>query len=152
MSMNPSLDFTGEELTQLSLVLKHLINQTQSIHKITTDLLLFSNSLSYEKRRVIIGILNRQAEDNLLRPDASVTMIDQLQFGAHLGFGEVKTIQPTCDKAALFSDFLRLTHLTKECLDNHLLDASFSFQIYGFSVSFYMTRLPYHKLYTMTEL
>lgn len=57
MSMNPSLDFTGEELTQLSLVLKHLINQTQSIHKITTDLLLFSNSLSYEKRRVIIGIV-----------------------------------------------------------------------------------------------
>ncbi|KAI8330666.1 hypothetical protein EDC96DRAFT_528088 [Choanephora cucurbitarum] len=198
-SMNSSLDFTSDELTQLNLVLKHLINQTQSVHNIATNLMVFSNSLDYEKRRVIIGIamlvlklpkdpivdittiseselwsiyfdpflsaiisdnerntllrwLNKQAEDDLLRPDASLTTINQLQFGSNLGFGEVKISQPTCDKAALCNDFLRLTHLTKECLDNHLLDASFSFQIHGFSVSFYMTQLPCHKLYTMTEL
>ncbi|KAI7856631.1 hypothetical protein BDC45DRAFT_533595 [Circinella umbellata] len=160
-SMNSSLDFTSDELTQLNLVLKHLINQTQSVHNIATNLMVFSNSLDYEKRRVIIGIamlntllrwLNKQAEDDLSRPDASLTMINQLQFGFNLGFGEVKISQPTCDKAALCNDFVRLTHLTKECLDNHLLDASFSFQIHGFSVSFYMTQLPCHKLYTMTEL
>ncbi|CAO3657507.1 unnamed protein product [Mucor hiemalis] len=31
-TMDSSLDFTSEELTQLNLVLKHLINQTQSVH------------------------------------------------------------------------------------------------------------------------
>ncbi|ORE02358.1 hypothetical protein BCV72DRAFT_53925 [Rhizopus microsporus var. microsporus] len=178
MSIGLSLDFTSEDLMRLNLILKQLTNHTQSIYRITIDILLFSNSLTYEKRRVLIGIallilklprdpiadvtniseselwsiyfdpllsaivsdnernmllrwLNKQAEGNLLRPDASITLIDQLQFGAHLGFGEVKIVQPTCDKAALCSDFLRLTHLTKECLDSHLLDASFSFQIYG---------------------
>ena len=55
-SMNSSLDFTSDELTQLNLVLKHLINQTQSVHNIATNLMVFSNSLDYEKRRVIIGI------------------------------------------------------------------------------------------------
>ncbi|KAI7887055.1 uncharacterized protein EV154DRAFT_573864 [Mucor mucedo] len=198
-SMNSSLDFTSDELTQLNLVLKRLITQTQSVHNIATNLRVFSNSLDYEKRRVIIGIamlviklpkdpivdittisesklwsiyfdpflsaiisdnerntllrwLNKQAEDDLLRPDASFTTINQLQFGFNLGFGEVKISQPTCDKGALCNDVLRLTHLTKEYLDNHRLDASLSFQIHGFSVSFYMTQLPCHKLYTTTEL
>ncbi|KAG1175131.1 hypothetical protein G6F47_004459 [Rhizopus delemar] len=151
MSIDLSFDFTSEELMQLNLILKHLINQAQSVCKITTDLLLFSSSLNYEKRRAIIDIvllilkpsrdpivdvtdiseselwtiyldpllstivsdnerntllrwLKKQAEDNLLRPDASITLIDQLQVGAHLGFGKVKIIQPTCDKAALCSD------------------------------------------------
>ncbi|KAI7874007.1 uncharacterized protein EV154DRAFT_527502 [Mucor mucedo] len=188
-----------DELTQLNLILKRLINQTQSVHNIATNLRVFSNSLDYEKRRVIIGIailviklpkdpivdittiseselwsiyfdpflsaiisdnerntllrwLNKQAENDLLRPDASLTTINQLQFGFNLGFGEVKISQPTCDKAALCNDVLRLTHLTKEYLDNHRLDASLSFQIHGFSVSFYMTQLPCHKLYTTAEL
>lgn len=55
-SMNSSLDFTSDELKQLNLVLKHLTNQTQSVHNIATKLMVFSNSLDYEKRRVIIGI------------------------------------------------------------------------------------------------
>jgi hypothetical protein len=59
----------------------------------------------------------QQAEDELLRPDASITMIDELEFGANLGYGEVIIAQPTCGKAALCWDFLRLTHLTKESLD-----------------------------------
>lgn len=48
--------YQWEELMQLNLVLKHLIHQTQSIYNIITDLLLFFNSLNYEKCRVIIGI------------------------------------------------------------------------------------------------
>ncbi|EIE80183.1 hypothetical protein G6F46_000888 [Rhizopus delemar] len=149
---HPSRPFLLEYYQLPSLaILKHLINQAQSVCKITTDLLLFSSSLNYEKRRAIIDIvllilkpsrdpivdvtdiseselwtiyldpllstivsdnerntllrwLKKQAEDNLLRPDASITLIDQLQVGAHLGFGKVKIIQPTCDKAALCSD------------------------------------------------
>lgn len=87
--------------------------------------------ISDNERNTLLRWLNKQAEDDLLRPDASVTTINQLQFGFNIGYGQVKISQPTCDKAALCNDFLRLTHLTKECLDNHLLDASFSFQIHG---------------------
>lgn len=57
MSIDLSFDFTSEELMQLNLILKHLINQAQSVCKITTDLLLFSSSLNYEKRRAIIDIV-----------------------------------------------------------------------------------------------
>lgn len=92
---------------------------------------LLSAVFSDNERNTLLRWLNKQTDDSLLRPDASITLVDQLHFGAHIGFGEVKIIQPTCDKAALCSGFLRLTHLTKECLDSHLLDASFSFQIYG---------------------
>lgn len=41
--------------------------------------------------------LNKQAEEGLLRPDISITMIDQLKFGANLGFGQVKISQAACD-------------------------------------------------------
>lgn len=56
MSIDLSLDFTSKGLMQLDLILKQLTNHTQSVYKITTDLFLFSNSLTYEKRRVLIGI------------------------------------------------------------------------------------------------
>jgi hypothetical protein len=77
---------------------------------------LLSAVISDNERNTLLRWLNKQAEDNLKRPEATVTMIDQLHFGAHLGFGEVKNFQLTCDKAALCNDFLRLAHLTKGCL------------------------------------
>lgn len=70
----------------------------------------------------------------MLRPDAFIAMIDQLKFGADLGFGEVKIAQPACDKAALCWDFLRLAHLIKESFDSNSLGASFSFQIHGMCI------------------
>lgn len=56
MSIDLSLDFTSEDLMQLNLILKQLTNHTQSVYRITTDILLFSNFLTYEKRRTLIGI------------------------------------------------------------------------------------------------
>lgn len=89
--------------------------------------ILFSDS----ERGTILRWLNKLTEDDLVRPDATITLIDQLEFRANLGFGEVKIANLKCNKAALCLDFLRLTHLTKECIDSNYLDGSFSFQIHG---------------------
>lgn len=66
-----------------------------------------------------------------MRPDAAITQIDQLDYGGNIGYGEVKIAQPTCDKAALCLDFLRIANLNKESLDSNCLKSSFGFQIHG---------------------
>ncbi|KAL0097179.1 hypothetical protein J3Q64DRAFT_1611804, partial [Phycomyces blakesleeanus] len=133
-------------------VLKQLANNSQSIYKVPTDLMLLSSSLTYEKHRVIIDILcykidklprnpiadsadisesklwdtyfdsflpanfsdnerstllrwlNKHAKVNLIQLETSITLIDQLNFGANPGFGEVKNSKPKCDKATLCGD------------------------------------------------
>lgn len=89
--------------------------------------LLFSDS----ERNTMLRWLNKLTEDDLVRPDATITVIDQLEFGINLGFGEVKIAESKCNKAALCWDFLRLAHLSKECIDKNYLNGSFSFQIHG---------------------
>lgn len=96
---------------------------------------------------------NKLAEDEIsMRPDATITSIKQADLGENIGFGEAKTAQPTCDKAALCLDFVRLAYLGKKSIDNGCLEASLCFQIHGFRIVFYLTRLDYDKLYTMTQI
>ncbi|KAL0095620.1 hypothetical protein F4703DRAFT_1825554 [Phycomyces blakesleeanus] len=171
---------------RLNLVLKQLANNSQSIYKVPTDLMLLSSSLTIDKlprnpiadsadisesklwdtyfdsflpanfsdneRSTLLRWLNKHAKVNLIQLETSITLIDQLNFGANPGFGEVKNSKPKCDKATLCGDFLRLAHLTKGSIDNPHLEASISFRIHGFSITFYMTRLDYPIIYTMTEL
>ncbi|KAG1516319.1 hypothetical protein G6F53_002255 [Rhizopus delemar] len=86
------------------------------------------------------------------RPDAVISIIDRLQFGETLGHGEVKIAEPTCNKAALCMDLAKIACFSKEAIDCNLLESTIAFQIHGFAVTFYLTRLEYDGLYMMYEI
>lgn len=72
-----------------------------------------------------------------MRPDAIISVVDQLQFGCTLGHGEVKISQPTCEKAAVCLDLIRIAHFNKDAIDNYLIESVFAFQIHGFAIGIY---------------
>ncbi len=72
-----------------------------------------------------------------MRPDATVTKIQQLKYGCNLRHGEVKTKTSTCDIHALALDLLRINVLAKDTLDHNKLSHTLAFQIHGFTVTFY---------------
>ncbi|KAI8883367.1 hypothetical protein K501DRAFT_184637, partial [Backusella circina FSU 941] len=68
-------------------------------------------------------------------------------------------IQPTCNKAALCMDLVRVACFSKEAIDLHLLESSISFQIHvanfvniRFAITFFLTRLDHDGLYVMYEV
>ncbi|KAI8070167.1 hypothetical protein BDF21DRAFT_328277, partial [Thamnidium elegans] len=61
-------------------------------------------------------------------------------------------IQSTCNKAALCMDLARVACFSKEAIDLHLLESSISFQIHGFAITFFLTRLDHDGLYVMYEV
>lgn len=54
--IDQSIDFTEEEYITISNIIKMLSTPGESIYKLATDLMILANSLTYEKRRVIIGV------------------------------------------------------------------------------------------------
>ncbi|KAI8967120.1 hypothetical protein BDF20DRAFT_1005100 [Mycotypha africana] len=76
-----------------------------------------------------------------MRPDATISKIQQRNFGQSLGFGEVKVARPTTDNHALCLDLLRLGAFCKDTIDMNKLQAALAFQINGFSIIFYLMRL-----------
>jgi hypothetical protein len=86
------------------------------------------------------------------RPDAIISNIIQLGFNFSLGFGEAKKVEKNCNTYDLCRDLLRLAIFTKNTIDINKLHASLSFQIHGFNISFFLTRLDHHGIYTMVEV
>ncbi|EIE90692.1 hypothetical protein G6F46_005654 [Rhizopus delemar] len=86
------------------------------------------------------------------RPDATISKLTQLVFGPSLGFGEAKVAQATCDKYMLCHDLIRLAAFTKDTIDENKLYASLSFQIHGFNVTFFLTRLRHDGIFVMQEI
>ncbi|CAO3628037.1 unnamed protein product [Mucor hiemalis] len=92
---------------------------------------LLSCVLANSERSVLLRWLDKVISPSLpLRPDAVVSIVDQLKFSATLGHGEVKIAEPTCNKAALCMDLARVACFSKEAIDLHLLESSISFYIY----------------------
>ncbi|KAI8070169.1 hypothetical protein BDF21DRAFT_425127 [Thamnidium elegans] len=114
---------------------------------------LLSCVLANSERSVLLRWLDKVISPSLpLRPDAVVSIVDQLKFSATLGHGEVKIAEPTCNKAALCMDLARVACFSKEAIDLHLLESSISFQIHGFAITFFLTRLDHDGLYVMYEV
>ncbi|CAO3620111.1 unnamed protein product [Mucor hiemalis] len=89
---------------------------------------------------------------NSRRPDAIISSVKQLEFGASLGFGEAKRYEKDCNRYGRCHDLLRLAIFTKNAIDINKLNGSLSFQIHGFNISFFLTRLDHRGIYTMVEL
>jgi hypothetical protein len=86
------------------------------------------------------------------RPDAIISTVTQLEFNSELGFGEAKKVEKDCNANGLCRDLLRLAIFTKNTVDINKLNASLSFQIHGFNISLFLTRLDHHGIYTMVEV
>ncbi|ORE21986.1 hypothetical protein BCV71DRAFT_272345, partial [Rhizopus microsporus] len=86
------------------------------------------------------------------RPDATISKLTQMSFGSSLGFGEAKLAQPTCDKCILCLDLARLATFAKDTVFLKINNASLSFQIHSFSVTFFTTRLRHDGIYIMQEI
>ncbi|KAI8967868.1 hypothetical protein BDF20DRAFT_828470 [Mycotypha africana] len=86
------------------------------------------------------------------RPDATISEIYQHDFGPSLGYGEVKVARPTTDNYALCHDLLRLATLAKDTIDINKLQAALTFQINGFKIIFYLSRLRHDGMYIMQEI
>lgn len=139
---------------------------------------LLSCALANSERSVLLRWLDKVISPSLpLRPDAVISIVGQLKFSATLGHGEVKIAEPTCNKAALCKGLARVACFSKEAIDSHLLESSFSFQIHGnliffyiyythrfvfesssnfvnigFAITFFLTRLGHDGLYVMYKI
>ncbi|KAF1801932.1 hypothetical protein FB192DRAFT_1422037 [Mucor lusitanicus] len=84
----------------------------------------------------------------LANPNENVLLIYWANVTYSRGFGEAKVAQPTCDKYMLCLDLTRLATFAKDTIDENKLNASLSFQIHGFSVTFFITRLRHDGIYS----
>ncbi|ORE07930.1 hypothetical protein BCV72DRAFT_183642, partial [Rhizopus microsporus var. microsporus] len=75
-----------------------------------------------------------------------------LQFGETLGHGEVKVAEPTCNKAGLCMGLAKIAYFSKEDIDCCLLESAIAFQVHGFAIIFYLTKLDHDGFYTMHEI
>ncbi|KAL0097002.1 hypothetical protein J3Q64DRAFT_1807327 [Phycomyces blakesleeanus] len=91
-------------------------------------------------------------ESGEIRPDATISEICQLDFGPSRGYGEVKLASHTTDNHALCHDLLRLATLAKDTIDMNKLQAALTFQINGFNITFYLSRLRHDGMYVMQEI
>ncbi|ORZ11534.1 hypothetical protein BCR42DRAFT_332573, partial [Absidia repens] len=104
-------------------------------------------------RNVILRWANVECDGTMnKRPDATISTVRQLEFDKSLGFGEAKPSGSTCNKFALCHDLLRLAVFCKDTLDINQLKASLSFQIHGFQITFFLTRLRHDGLYIKQEI
>ncbi|CAO3599767.1 unnamed protein product [Absidia cylindrospora] len=86
--------------------------------------------------------------------DATITQMMQMNYGPTLGFGEGKVAQNSCDKFMLCHDLLRLAifFFWKGTIDDNKLDGAVAFQVHGFGITFFMTRLEHDGIYVMFEI
>ncbi|KAI9493281.1 hypothetical protein BDB00DRAFT_788128 [Zychaea mexicana] len=80
-------------------------------------------------------------ETGEMRLDGTTSKLSQRELGPSRGFGEVKLAHPSTDKHALCHDLLRLAIFAKDTVDANKLQAALTFQINGFNITFFLTRL-----------
>jgi hypothetical protein len=85
------------------------------------------------------------------RPDAAITVMNRHALKENVGFSETKIAQFTRERAALCLDFARLAYLSKQAVDNNVLEALFFFQIHSFAILFYIAYLDTYIMYTVTQ-
>ena len=114
---------------------------------------ILSSLVSDPDRKVLLrwsNVISDESGD--IRPDATISKIHQRDFGPSLGFGEVKIARPTTDNHSLCHDLLRLATLAKDTIDSNKLQAALTFQIHGFNITFFLSRLRHDGIYLMQEI
>ncbi|ORZ11623.1 hypothetical protein BCR42DRAFT_440650 [Absidia repens] len=87
-----------------------------------------------------------------LRHNLTLAMFHLSDVGTSLGFGEVKLARPSIDHHALCHDLLRLAIFAKDAVDKNKLQDALIFQIHGFHITFFLTRLRHDGTYLMQEI
>ncbi|KAI9484544.1 hypothetical protein BDB00DRAFT_885236 [Zychaea mexicana] len=169
-SMNYNLDFNDQYYLTLT---KTITNLNQAIVELTV----MSADMDYGPRRLVRGISNFESElwgtyfdplrscliydpDRLvhlrwtnsipieggkLRPDAIIAKKQQLEYDHSIGHGNTS-------KYLLCMDTLRLAIFNKNAIDVNKLDGSLAFQIHGFNITFFVSRLVANGIYTFFEI
>ncbi|KAI9484299.1 hypothetical protein BDB00DRAFT_894182 [Zychaea mexicana] len=111
---------------------------------------ILSSLFSVPDRRVLLRWSNVTSDENgEMRPDATISKLRQRDFGSSLGYGEAKIARPTTDNHALWHDLLRLATLAKDTIDTNALEPALAFQVHGFYITFFLTRLRHDEIYVM---
>ncbi|KAI9496627.1 hypothetical protein BDB00DRAFT_744001, partial [Zychaea mexicana] len=104
-------------------------------------------------RKVLLRWSNVMSDENdKIRPDATISKLRQRDFGPSLGYGEVKVARPTIDNHALCHDLMRLATLARDTIDTNALEAALTFQVHGFHITFFLTRLRHDGINVMQEV
>ncbi|KAL0139799.1 hypothetical protein V8B55DRAFT_1575061 [Mucor lusitanicus] len=100
-------------------------------------------------RKVLLHWSNVMSDENgEIRPDATISKLQQRDFGSSLGYGQIKIARPTIDNLALCHDLC-----WKQCtIDANSLEAALTFQVHGLRITFFLTRLRHDGIYVMQEL
>ncbi|KAI8378328.1 hypothetical protein BD560DRAFT_432802 [Blakeslea trispora] len=111
-------------------------------------------------------------EGGKLRPDAVISVRQQLEYEGSVGYGEAKTNKDNSNRYHLFINTLRRVvqlgirldldnvsdriecrlYETKNAIDVNRLDAALAFQIYGFHITFFLSRLISTGIYVSYEI
>ncbi|KAI8875290.1 hypothetical protein K501DRAFT_263983 [Backusella circina FSU 941] len=102
------------------------------------------------------GLITAEAKKNLnltkKRPDITATLIDGLNFGTSLGFGEIKCQTESDNNYASCKDLLRIAIFSKASIDTNNLKGVLSYQVIGELLVFYILTLANDGLYILYEL
>lgn len=89
---------------------------------------ILSSIISDPEKNTLLRWSNKKPEENKdMRPDVTITKIQQLKYGYNLGHGEVKTKSSACDNHALAHDLFRISVLAKDTLDHNKLAHALAF-------------------------
>ncbi|KAL0087515.1 hypothetical protein J3Q64DRAFT_1738072 [Phycomyces blakesleeanus] len=92
------------------------------------------------------------SEGGKLRPDAIISKRQQLEYEGSIGHGEVKINQGSSSRYLLCMDTLRLAIFNKNAIDVNKLDGALAFQIHGFYITFFISRLVKNGIYVFYEV
>ncbi|CAO3609516.1 unnamed protein product [Mucor hiemalis] len=92
------------------------------------------------------------SEGGKLRPDAVISKRQQLEYEGSVGYGEAKVFQGSSIRYSLCMDTLRLATFSKNAIDVNKLEGALAFQIHGFCITFFISRLVSNGIYAFYEV
>ncbi|RCH86192.1 hypothetical protein CU098_008537, partial [Rhizopus stolonifer] len=141
-------DMCDDFCMKLTRFMNNADSKLQSKDDIEIDLLMLRRNLNPLQQSLLrditaamrklplIALRNKKSsvtsdESGDIRPDATISKMQQRDFEPSLGFGEVKKARSTTDNHSLCHDLLRLAALAKDTIDSNNPQAALTFQIYG---------------------
>ncbi|KAG1335627.1 hypothetical protein G6F62_006576 [Rhizopus arrhizus] len=116
------------------------------------DLLLSCLICDPEKLVHLRWINATPSEGGKLRPDAVISKRQQLGYEGSIGYGEAKVNQGSSSRCLLCMDTLRLAIFNKNAIDVNKLEGVLAFQIHGFYITFFISRLVSNDIYVFYEV
>ncbi|KAI7860608.1 hypothetical protein BDC45DRAFT_563768 [Circinella umbellata] len=147
-SVKTDMDISNETYGKIARTIDSVSQKKISKDQATSEPLCLCMTVDECTASVIRGVSNAMSEPPFdaikdkstasKRPDAMISMYEQLSFGSSLGFGEAKIAQPRTNNHDLCHDLLRLAMFCKETIDKNYLTGCISFQIHGFTYNNYL--------------